>query len=74
MRPPNFNKVQLDVLMDWLEINYQNPYPAKQSIFEMKNQTGLTEKQINLWCTNARRVSHQFYFYSLYCNREDYEL
>ena len=56
MRPPNFTKEQLEVLMDWLENNLEHPYPTKTAIKNLKLCTGLDTKQINLWCTNIRRV------------------
>lgn len=56
VRPPNFTTEQLSILMDWLESNIDNPYPSKSTIRNLKLWTGLTVKQITLWCTNIRRV------------------
>jgi len=36
IRPPNFNKEQLEVLMDWLENNSENPFPTKTNIRNLK--------------------------------------
>jgi hypothetical protein len=56
IRPPNFDKAQLEIMMDWLETNSDHPYPKKQDLEFMTQQTGLDRKQVHLWCTNARRV------------------
>ena len=60
VRPPNFNKEQLDVLMDWLDSHVDRPYPTKAELLSMSQVTGLAKKQVHLWCTNVRRVSQQF--------------
>ena len=60
VRPPNFSKEQLDVLMDWLDSHVDRPYPTKAELLSMSQVTGLAKKQVHLWCTNVRRVSLQF--------------
>ena len=60
VRPPNFNKEQLDVMMDWLDSHVDRPYPTKAELLSMSQVTGLAKKQVHLWCTNVRRVSRQF--------------
>ena len=51
-RMPAFVQAQLK---SWLRDNRYNPYPTKEEKELLCETTGLKEKQLNIWLTNARR-------------------
>jgi len=46
----------LNVLMNWLKDNIDNPYPSEMERVKLCSQTGLNRKQLRSWFTDARRV------------------
>ena len=45
----------VDIMMSWLSLHADNPYPRDDEKVAIVEQTGLTYSQINYWFTNARR-------------------
>ena len=43
VRPPNFTKDQLEIMMDWLDSHIDRPYPSKSELLSMSEVTGLSK-------------------------------
>lgn len=44
----------LSRLQAWLDANKHNPYPTAETKRSLAQESGITEKQVNTWFTNAR--------------------
>jgi hypothetical protein len=49
-----FTADQRTVLMEWLHVHQQNPYPTASEKEHLMLKTGLHRDQINIWFTNHR--------------------
>jgi hypothetical protein len=49
-----FTPDQRTVLMEWLHVHQQNPYPTASEKENLMLKTGLHRDQINVWFTNHR--------------------
>lgn len=56
-RRARHSKLSTKILQRWLAAHSYHPYPTEQDKEMLRQQSGLTIHQINLWFTNARRRS-----------------
>ncbi|KAJ3072159.1 Iroquois homeobox 3 [Podochytrium sp. JEL0797] len=48
------------ILLSWLGLNREYPYPTDQDKNDLAQKTGLTLQQVNNWFINARRRKYQY--------------
>lgn len=54
---PDVGEESLEILIDWYEKNFINPYPSKSHLNKINKLTGLSKSTIREWATIVRKVS-----------------
>ncbi|CAF0722249.1 unnamed protein product [Brachionus calyciflorus] len=49
--------IAVDIMNDWFEDHFNNPYPTLEEKEKMAKQAGITVKQVNAWFSNRRNRS-----------------
>ncbi|AYV80588.1 MAG: hypothetical protein Harvfovirus3_33 [Harvfovirus sp.] len=49
-----FNKRQVDIMRNWSNINFRDPYPTRKEKERMAAETKLTYRQVENWFSNWR--------------------
>lgn len=56
-KPKNMEEWKIQTLKEWILDNVQNPYPSKFQKLKFRTNLNLTQRQIENWFINLRRVS-----------------
>lgn len=52
----NYSDKIIEILIQWLHLHIEYPYPNQQQRVDLCNITGLDRKQLRMWFIDARRV------------------
>lgn len=53
---PDVGEESLEILLDWYEKHFLDPYPNKCQLKKMSELTGLNKSEIRHWASEVRKV------------------